>query len=316
MSVKFGGNSIGKVLFGANNIGKVYFGNTLVFSAEAPCLTFSSPNSFSLNVFDNTKHWDGTLEYSTNGSTWSTWAGTAGISAGLSGGVYNLLIRGINNKVITGNSSYRWVLTGSNITCTGNIENLLDYATVAAGGHPAMNNYCYYYMFRDCTGLTAAPALPATTLARYCYHSMFYGCTGLTSAPALPATTLATYCYYGMFNGCTGLTSAPALPATTLASYCYREMFNGCTSLTAAPALPATTLASQCYYYMFRDCSNFKVSSTQTGSYAKAWRIPKSGTISSEPASWNTSMLVNTGGTFKTDPVINTTYYVENDPVE
>jgi hypothetical protein len=34
---------------------------------------------------------------------------------------------------------------------------------------------------------------------------MFRGCTKLTQAPALPATTLADYCYVGMFSGCTFL---------------------------------------------------------------------------------------------------------------
>ena len=34
---------------------------------------------------------------------------------------------------------------------------------------------------------------------------IFSGCTGLTAAPELPATSLATYCYNGMFSGCTGL---------------------------------------------------------------------------------------------------------------
>jgi hypothetical protein len=31
-------------------------------------------------------------------------------------------------------------------------------------------------MFYDCTSLTTAPALPATTLAEYCYYSMFFNC--------------------------------------------------------------------------------------------------------------------------------------------
>ena len=34
-------------------------------------------------------------------------------------------------------------------------------------------------MFRDCTSLTQAPALPATTLASNCYDSMFRDCTSL-----------------------------------------------------------------------------------------------------------------------------------------
>ena len=220
-------------------------------------LTFSSPSSFTLAVNDATKHWDGTLEYSTNTSAWSTWDGTTTLSSATSGSDNVLYLRGIGNTKIMGNkNSYKWVLTGSNIACTGNIENLLDYETVKSGGHPTMANYCYAYMFSGCTGLTQAPALPATTLANFCYEYMFSGCTSLTQAPALPATTLAGYCYAYMFRGCTGLTQAPALPATTMISYCYSNMFYGCTGLTQAPALPATTVALCCYRWMFCSCTS------------------------------------------------------------
>ena len=170
-------------------------------------------------------------------------------------------------------------------------------------------NYCYYGMFNGCTSLTKAPALPATTLAGSCYDYMFSGCTSLTQAPALPATTLANYCYEYMFRGCTSLTQAPALPATTLAYYCYRYMFNGCTSLTKAPALPATTLADFCYECMFKGCTSLKISTTQSSEYPTAWRIPSSGTISSTFTNWNYDMLTGTGGTFTSNPSINTTYY-------
>ena len=220
-------------------------------------LTFSSPNSFTLKVNDNTKHWDGTLEYFSSNRTWTTWDGTTTLSSVDNDGEYVLYLRGTGNTVITGNDqNYRWVLTGSNIACIGNIENLLDYATIESGNHPTMADYCYTDMFSGCTSLTQAPALPATTLPRECYSNMFKGCTNLTQAPALPATTLANYCYYNMFSGCTSLTQAPALPATTLANYCYNYMFQDCTSLTQAPALPATTLANYCYQYMFKGCTN------------------------------------------------------------
>ena len=111
-------------------------------------------------------------------------------------------------------------------------------------------------MFSDCTRLTQAPELPATTLADYCYNSMFSGCTGLTQAPVLPATTLAGDCYRRMFQGCTSLTQAPELPVTTLAGGCYSSMFSGCTSLTQAPELPATTLFENCYSGMFSGCTS------------------------------------------------------------
>ena len=125
--------------------------------------------------------------------------------------------------------------------------------------HTPLARYCYYGMFRGCTGLTSAPELPATTLVKSCYRQMFQGCTGLTSAPELPAKTLGIGCYYSMFQDCTGLTSAPELPATTLVDSCYQHMFGGCTGLTSAPELPATTLVSSCYYSMFIGCTNLSL---------------------------------------------------------
>ena len=181
-----------------------------------PYLTFRSPSSFTLKVNDTTKHWNGTLEYSTDASTWTIWDGTTTLTSATKGSSNVLYLRGIGNSVITGSIDYRWLLTGSDIKCIGNIENLLDYATVEAGNHPTMASYCYFYMFSGCTALTQAPALPATTLTHYCYNNMFSD-TSLTKAPALPATTLTKYCYDSMFSHCTSLTQAPALPATTLA---------------------------------------------------------------------------------------------------
>ena len=251
-------------------------------------LTFSSPKSFTLKVNNATKNWDGTIEYFSADKVWTVWDGTTILSAYNNDGEYVLYLRGAGNTKITGlnangsSNTYRWVLTGSDIACVGNIENLLDYATVESGQHPTMAEACYVYMFYDCTSLTQAPTLPATTLANYCYcgmfvrctsltqapvlpaitlskgcyQDMFFGCTSLTQAPTLTATTLADYCYADMFYGCTSLTQAPALSATTLSSHCYHQMFSGCTSLTQTPALPATTLANDCYYYMFHDCTS------------------------------------------------------------
>ena len=169
---------------------------------------------------------------------------------------------------------------------------------------------CYYYMFGGCKSLTTAPELPAEILADYCYYSMFQGCTSLTTAPELPAISLVDSCYCNMFYSCRSLTTAPALPATTLTIQCYRAMFLGCTSLTTAPALPATTLADRCYRSMFSDCTGIKISATQTGEYTTAWRIPSTGEIAAEATDWNTDMLNGTGGTFKGNPSINTTYYI------
>jgi hypothetical protein len=82
-------------------------------------------------------------------------------------------------------------------------------------------------MFKNCTSLTAAPALPATTLAVDCYSGMFYGCTSLTAAPALPAATLANDCYFQMFKSCTSLNSITMLATDITASFCLYEWVSG-----------------------------------------------------------------------------------------
>ena len=245
-------------------IGAMYGGNWCISDAgklrliaiktppEPAVLRFSSPSGFTLKTNNTQKNWDGTLYSSTDGETWTIWDGTTTLSSGADNTLY---LRGTNNTVISGGSSCYWVFTGSDVSCTGNIESLLDYATVENGGHPTMADRCFEYLFYRCFALLSAPDLPATTLSEYCYYYMFAWCTGLTSAPELPATTLASSCYYNMFQWCTGLTSAPELPATTLAGSCYQSMFGWCRGLTAAPELPATTLASGCYASMFYGCT-------------------------------------------------------------
>ena len=275
----------------------------------SPYLSFLGNEDFTLKTYNTTKNWDGTLEYSTDASTWNTWNGTEISSAGS-----KLYLRGTGNTKITGGDSpnYRFVFTGTTalkIACDGNIENLLDYETVSSGGHPTMAVNCYRFIFYGCKSLTTAPELPATTLADSCYYYMFYGCASLNTAPALPATKLTNMCYYNMFKGCTSLATAPALPATTLADYCYAGIFQDCKALTMAPELPVTKLINGCYNGMFLGCINIKLSTTQTGEYQTAYRIPKSGTGTTATSALN-NMLTNTGGTFTGTPSINTTYYL------
>lgn len=65
----------------------------------------------------------------------------------------------------------------------------------------------------------------------YCFGWLFLNCTSLTSAPELPATTITNNCYYSMFNWCTNLETLPELPATTLNNYCYNSMFRNCSKI-------------------------------------------------------------------------------------
>lgn len=276
---------------------------------------FYSDASFSLNIVDDWGNWDGTMEYSTNASTWTTWNGSS-ITAVATSGTYNLYLRGTGNHYITTSDFVEDIIrefefTGTQpIDCEGNIESLLDYQTVDNGQHPQMDQCAFYMLFINCTLLRTAPTLPATTLRYSCYAHMFSGCTSLTTAPELPATTLADDCYQEMFYGCTNLRTPPKLPAITLADGCYRGMFYGCTELTTIPALPASKLISYCYNNMFY-ATNITLTTSFDSTHTNEFRIPTFG-IGTTGTGSLTNMFSSPSAV--TSPSINTTYYV-NVPV-
>ena len=277
----------------------VYLGDTMVESGDTPTpptpvdyskeyLTFvaKADGTFTFSG-TTTNNQINTLSYSLdNGTTWTAlanntaspivtsgnkilWKGTCtagtkypnyGIGRFLSTAQFDVegnimsLLYGDNYKEqtdLTGkNYAFGYLFSGN--TNVVSVENLSLPATT-------LSNYCYYYMFENCTSLTTAPELPATTLSDYCYSYMFENCTSLTTAPELPATTLSDYCYSCMFIGCTSLAIAPELPASTLTKSCYNYMFTRCTSLTTAPVLSATTLANSCYRTMFSGCTSLTI---------------------------------------------------------
>lgn len=188
---------------------------------------------------------NGNATLATSTANYHRFAFTGGVA--LSGNAYSLLTQTRTTTLPSGTTTYALahIFRDNSAAIDASMLMLPDLTLTI--------NSVYQYMFYNCTGLTAAPALPATTVSYAGYANMFQGCTALTTAPALPATTISGWCYGDMFHGCTALTTVPAtLPATTLASDCYNGMFHSCSSLTVAPALPATTLASQCYRTMFQ----------------------------------------------------------------
>ena len=190
-----------------------------------------------------------TLEYSTDNINWLTF--NTSVTITLTNVGDKVYIRGVLSANNTASNYTQFTMTGR-ITASGNCNALWNYDDLNA----PLKDFCGYRMFQDCSSLTTAPDLPATTLANNCYRAMFSNCSSLTTAPELPATILVSYCYNNMFTGCTSLTTAPELPATTLADSCYTSMFLGCTSLTTTPELPATTLTDSCYTSMFSNCSS------------------------------------------------------------
>ena len=176
------------------------------------------------------------LEYSVNNGKWTTVE--AGTEVPFGGAKGDLRLRGTNHNGTASDGFQYSTITFTNpnvkVACTGNILTLLDWRNYNI---VETNNARFCSLFENCSVLTSAPKLPATTLADNCYQYMFYGCTSLTSAPELPAKKLAYYCYYEMFAGCTSLTSAPKLSAIELAEACYCKMFSGCENLSSVTML-------------------------------------------------------------------------------
>ena len=199
---------------------------------------------------ENTNNNAPNIEYSFDGKTWTNWDYSA-ITVNKD---ETVSFRGDNPDGFSNGSSWSSFKFSMPVSANGNIMSLLYPIVFETKTSLSSKNNCFKELFHNCTDLTTAPALPATTLADSCYFRMFRN-TGLIDAPALPATTLAYRCYGEMFEICTKLFEAPALPATTLANYCYSSMFSNCTSLEIAPALPATALSRACYSYMFNRCT-------------------------------------------------------------
>lgn len=175
------------------------------FYPEGEYLTLVSPEPFSIQS-NNGKTWDGVIEYRTLNSTWQEWDGTEAIwSANIFGNL--LFIRGTGNTIITGNLNSRlgWLISGINVSISGNIESLLDHETVERGEHPIMDDYCFTCWLSDNHNVVSVPELTPVTLSNHCYEAMFISCTALSSLPVLPATTLADFCYYEMFKYCSSI---------------------------------------------------------------------------------------------------------------
>lgn len=262
-----------------------------------PYVTFSATSSQTLSMIKSVEG----LEYSVGGGAWTA-LGTSTVEFGGEGN--DLRLRGTNGwGTATTDSNYSYIIFGNNTTvaCTGDIRTLVDYRNYETAS-TANARFCS--LFRNCSQLTSAPALPATTLADNCYEGIFIGCTSLTTAPALPAESLAKGCYMAMFAGCTNLVTAPALHATTLVDECYYTMFYNCTNLETAPYLPATQLAPYCYMQMFSGCSKLNYvkadfTTTPGNGYTDYWleNVASTGTfVKSSAATWDVRDVTGASG--------------------
>ena len=191
-----------------------------------------------------------------------------------------VMVKGINTSygVEDGYSIYYNTFEDSTafFNVEGNIMSLL-YGDDFSDKKVFDGEYVFVGLFRETNIVNAQNLiLPAITATTGCYSSMFDNCTSLTTAPELPATTLTGAnlntsikgCYSGMFAGCESLVTAPELPAATLTQYCYYGMFYGCSNLSYVKCLATNHSANGCTDRWLGYYNNGKVSSE--GTFVKA----------------------------------------------
>ena len=113
----------------------------------------------------------------------------------------------------------------------GNVMSLLYGSNYGDKTTLPFKNYDLAYLFKEQTNIVSAKdlKLPIRDLTgcNCCYYGMFSGCTILTAAPVLPATTLATYCYLSMFSNCTNINYIKMLATDISASGCLSLWVSG-----------------------------------------------------------------------------------------
>ena len=193
--------------------------------------------TFTANAAQTLSYEGSDLQYSTDGTTFLALPANTPIEFG---GNTKLYLRGVNNLDGTEDCQISFGNDDVPVACTGDIRTLIDYATYKTVD---TSNATFTSLFDDCTVLTSAPALPATTLAESCYEEMFLGCTSLKEAPELPATTLADNCYRSMFYKCTSLNKITMLATDISAADCLKSwVYNVAATGTFTKASSMTTL--------------------------------------------------------------------------
>ena len=253
------------------DFGKYYRGGSVTPEPDYLCFTSTGDSTVAMAQYNEPNvSANKVLQYKINDGQWQTWDLSA---VTLADGDKMYLKSDDEIPMSESNTTYKYfVMTGS-IAASGNIMSLLNFSDT-------LTNYALLYLFNNCSSLTTAPELTATTLAENCYKSMFQSCSSLTAAPALPATTLVYGCYTYMFFNCYSLTQAPELPATNLSEACYYGMFQYCSKLNYVKAMFTTNPSNGSYL------SNWLSGVSETGTFVKNSAATWTNTDAGIPTSW------------------------------
>ena len=169
--MNFGTTQVANIFVGTLNAIEAYFGTEKVLGKSEPatgpwlCFTAEEANS-TVRMKANYSAPEVSLEYSTDGNTWSPFVvgSTTVTLANIGDKMYVRATNAGNTGMASSYSdSNQFVMTGK-IAASGNLNTLLDQ-----NGNATLTDHCYYGLFSDCYSLTTTPDLPSTELAYGCY---------------------------------------------------------------------------------------------------------------------------------------------------
>lgn len=159
-------------------------------------VTFTANGEQKFKMTTNENYTISGLQYSVKNGKWQDVVANTEVTFG--GEYGDLRLRGTNpNGTANGYGTYSTITFTKDapVACTGDIRTLLDWRNYNTVDTKDARFCC---LFQNCSVLTSAPELPATTLAESCYQGMFSGCVKLSSvtmlAPSDQITSVSDCC--------------------------------------------------------------------------------------------------------------------------
>ncbi|MCQ2050841.1 MAG: leucine-rich repeat protein [Bacteroidaceae bacterium] len=150
--------------------------NWTVKAPDYLCFTANTTSSSKVSLSKVGSPADVALEYSKDASVWKPYTLGEEISLSPFASVYFRNPSRTPTAFSTDGANYYRFSVEGDVAASGNIMTLVEKSGSIT---EIPNDYCFYGLFSGCTGLTASPELPATTLANYCYYGMFKDCSSL-----------------------------------------------------------------------------------------------------------------------------------------
>ena len=267
--------------------------------------------------FDESRKWDGALEYSFDRENWTAVEKTSDIGFKLDfddcpkDEIYIekiiLYLRGTGNtrlggaRITTRGEIYAYPYNPE-FTCKGNIEVLLDYKTVEAGRHPPMGVEAFKNLLSGSSQLTGASLQFPDVVTEGCYEGLFAGSRILWPC-VMKAKKLAPRCYKNMYHQVVGGSfgrnlsgETIGLSATEFAESCYEGMLgtvikkrSGGSFFTTYVwdyryegvlyAIPAGDYPENCFRNMYWKCLYLRETPGEYNgiNHTKPFRIPYTG---------------------------------------